>query len=157
MHSSRSNTPTIPTTWSVWISFLAAAAICAGCVWSYSTNSLIGWPLTPPLALTHSKYALIMFGPSVKSVPGCLVSIVPMLIGVPVAATPGFGPHDDVSVEPPLELAAPTSTSQLDPPLLAAAPPPLNCCCYCCRTPASSSGRDDARPAQSPAAARSAR
>src|SRR6516165_6669466 len=43
-----------------------------------------------------------MFGPSLKSVPGCLVSIVPMLIGVPVAFTPGFGPHDDVSVEPPL-------------------------------------------------------
>ncbi|MFZ0380635.1 MAG: hypothetical protein WCD11_03880 [Solirubrobacteraceae bacterium] len=43
-----------------------------------------------------------MFGPSLKSVPGCLVSMVPMLIGVPVALTPGFGPHDDV----PLELAA---------------------------------------------------
>ena len=36
-----------------------------------------------------------MFGPSLKSVPGCLVSIVPMLIGVPVAFTPGFGPHDE--------------------------------------------------------------
>ena len=60
--------------------------------------------MTPPLAFTHAKYALIMFGPSLKSVPGCLVSIVPMLIGVPVAATPGFGPHFDVSVEPPLEL-----------------------------------------------------
>ena len=55
--------------------------------------------MTPPLAFTQLKYALIMFGPSVKSVPGCLVSIVPMLIGVPVAATPGFGPHDDVLVE----------------------------------------------------------
>src|SRR5437879_5299867 len=41
-----------------------------------------------------------MFGPSLKSVPGCLVSIVPMLIGVPVAFTPGFGPHFDVSTEP---------------------------------------------------------
>jgi hypothetical protein len=40
-----------------------------------------------------------MFGPSLKSVPGCLVSIVPMLIGVPVALTPGFGPHDEVSVD----------------------------------------------------------
>jgi hypothetical protein len=47
-----------------------------------------------------------MFGPSLKSVPGCLVSIVPMLIGVPLAATPGFGPQLDVSLEPPLELAA---------------------------------------------------
>jgi hypothetical protein len=27
-----------------------------------------------------------------------------MLIGVPVAATPAFGPHDDVSDDPPLEL-----------------------------------------------------
>jgi hypothetical protein len=52
-----------------------------------------------------------MFGPSLKSVPGCLVSIVPILIGEPVAFTPGLGPQDDVSVEPPeldeLELEAP--------------------------------------------------
>ena len=82
---------------------MAAAAICAGWVWSYSTYSLSGWPLTPPFAFTHAKYALIMFGPSLKSVPGCLVSIVPMLIGVPVAATPGFLPHADVLVLPPLE------------------------------------------------------
>jgi len=40
-----------------------------------------------------------MFGPSLKSVPGCLVSIVPMLIGVPVALTPGFLPHADVLVD----------------------------------------------------------
>jgi hypothetical protein len=45
-----------------------------------------------------------MFGPSLKSVPGCLVSIVPMLIGVPVALTPGFGPHDDVLVDAVLAL-----------------------------------------------------
>jgi hypothetical protein len=45
---------------------------------------------------------MIMFGPSLKSVPGCLVSIVPILIGVPVALTPGFGPQLEVSVEPPL-------------------------------------------------------
>jgi len=49
-----------------------------------------------------------MFGPSLKSVPGCLVSIVPTLIGVPVAFTPGLGPHDEVAVdavlEPELEL-----------------------------------------------------
>jgi hypothetical protein len=31
---------------------------------------------------------------SVKSVPGCLVLIVPRLIGLPVAATPGLGPHE---------------------------------------------------------------
>ena len=56
----------------------------------------------PPLSLTQAKYALIMFGPSVKSVPGCLVSIVPMLIGVPVALTPGLGPHDEVLTAVPL-------------------------------------------------------
>jgi hypothetical protein len=65
-----------------------------------------------------------MFGPSLKSVPGCLVSIVPMLIGVPVAAWPAFGPHDDVSVDPPpLELELPdVDVELLDPPPLAAAP-----------------------------------
>jgi hypothetical protein len=51
-----------------------------------------------------------MFGMSVKSVPGCLVAMAPMLIGVPAALTPGFGPHEDVlaeaPLEPPLELAA---------------------------------------------------
>src|SRR6185437_9656464 len=31
--------------------------------------------------------------PSVKSVPGCLVTIAPTLIGVPVAFVPGFFPH----------------------------------------------------------------
>jgi hypothetical protein len=66
-----------------------------------------------------------MFGPSLKSVPGCLVSIVPMLIGDPVAAWPGFGPHDDVSLDPPLELEPPdVDVALLDPPLLAADPPP---------------------------------
>jgi hypothetical protein len=47
-----------------------------------------------------------MLGMSVKSVPGCLVLIDPRLIGVPVALTPGLGPHDEVSLEPPLELVA---------------------------------------------------
>jgi hypothetical protein len=37
-----------------------------------------------------------MFSMSVKSVPGCLVLIAPSVIGVPVAAVPGLGPHDDV-------------------------------------------------------------
>ena len=44
-----------------------------------------------------------MFGPSLKSVPGCLVSIVPILIGVPVALTPGLGPQDDVDALPPAD------------------------------------------------------
>jgi hypothetical protein len=37
-----------------------------------------------------------MFSMSLKSVPGCLVLIAPMLIGVPVAATPGLVPHEEV-------------------------------------------------------------
>ena len=116
MHSSRSKTPTIPTTWSDWISFFAAAEICAGCVWSYSTNSFNGWPLTPPFALTQLKYAVIMFGPSLKSVPGCLVSIVPMLIGVPVAAWPGLGPHYDVSTDAGRSSSSPADDDELEPP-----------------------------------------
>jgi hypothetical protein len=41
-----------------------------------------------------------MFSMSLKSVPGCLVLIAPMLIGVPVAATPGLVPHDEVETVP---------------------------------------------------------
>jgi hypothetical protein len=67
--------------------------------------------------LTQLKYAMIMFGPSLKSVPGCLVSIVPSLIGVPVAFTPGLGPHVEVLVEPPLALEP---LDELEPPLAAA-------------------------------------
>src|SRR3954452_9967954 len=47
----------------------------------------------PPLSLTQLKYASAMLAPSVKSVPGCLVTIAPTLIGVPVAFVPGFFPH----------------------------------------------------------------
>jgi hypothetical protein len=61
-----------------------------------------------------------MFGPSLKSVPGCFVSIVPIGIGVPVALTPAFLPHDDVLAEPVLELAAALVLE-----LAAAADPPL--------------------------------
>src|SRR5215469_16379221 len=50
----------------------------------------------PPLALTQSKYALAMFGMSVNEVPGWLVAMAPSAIGVPVAATPGLEPHDEV-------------------------------------------------------------
>jgi hypothetical protein len=41
-----------------------------------------------------------MFSMSLKSVPGCLVLIAPMLIGVPVAATPGLVPQEDVETVP---------------------------------------------------------
>src|SRR3954470_13996740 len=47
----------------------------------------------PPLSLTQLKYACAVVAPSVKSVPGCLVTIAPTLIGVPVAFVPGFVPH----------------------------------------------------------------
>jgi hypothetical protein len=63
-----------------------------------------------------------MFGPSLKSVPGCLVSIVPILIGVPVAATPGFGPHFDVSADALPELEPLELDDAVDPPPLAAPP-----------------------------------
>ena len=54
-HSMMSEVPTMPRTWSDWSSLLAAAAICAGWVWSVWTKYLIGWPLTPPLSLTQVK------------------------------------------------------------------------------------------------------
>src|ERR1700759_1772228 len=60
-----------------------------------------------------------MFGPSLKSVPGCLVSIVPMLIGEPVAFTPALGPQDEVSLDDVLALLEPLDELVL-PPLLAA-------------------------------------
>jgi hypothetical protein len=61
-----------------------------------------------------------MFGPSLKSVPGCLVSIVPMLIGLPVAFTPGLGPQLEVFADPPLE----PLDAAVDPPALPPDPPP---------------------------------
>src|ERR1700761_7677922 len=88
--------PAMPTTWSLVMSCVASEAICDGLVCSVSGKNLIGWPLIPPFAFTQAKYAPVMFSMSLKSVPLCLVSIAPMLIGVPVAATPGFVPHADV-------------------------------------------------------------
>ena len=46
-----------------------------------------------------------MFAMSVNEVPGWSVLIVPRLIGVPVAATPGLVPQDVVSTGPELPLA----------------------------------------------------
>ena len=45
-----------------------------------------------------------MFAMSLKSVPFCFVLIAPMLIGVPVAATPGLVPQAEVLVVLALEL-----------------------------------------------------
>ena len=42
-----------------------------------------------------------MLAISVNDGPGWSVTIAPSGIGVPVAFTPGFGPHADVSTEPP--------------------------------------------------------
>src|ERR1700722_15539743 len=92
--------PIMPTTWSVVTSCLASAAICPGLVCSVSGKNLIGCPLMPPLALTQAKYAPVMFSMSLKSVPGCLVLIAPMLMGVPVAATPGLVPQAEVETVP---------------------------------------------------------
>src|SRR5271154_664662 len=90
--------PTMPTTWSLVTSCLASEAICPGLVCSVSGKYLIGCPLIPPFALTQAKYAPVMFSMSLKSVPGCLVLIAPMLIGLPVAATPGLVPQAEVEV-----------------------------------------------------------
>jgi hypothetical protein len=57
---------------------------------------------------------------SVKSVPGCLVLMAPSTIGVPDAATPGLGPHDDVSEVPPEPLAVEVADAAVLP--VAAAP-----------------------------------
>src|ERR1700722_17729614 len=54
-----------------------------------------------------------MFGMSVKSVPGCLVLIEPRLIGVPVALTPGLGPHDEVLVDAGAALAVLLAVAEL--------------------------------------------
>jgi hypothetical protein len=113
VHSRRSVVPTMPTTWLPLTSLLAAAAICEGCVISVWAKMWTGCPLTPPFALTQAKYAASMFGMSVKSVPGCLVLMEPRLIGVPVALTPGLGPHDEVSVDAGAALAVLLAVAEL--------------------------------------------
>jgi hypothetical protein len=47
---------------------------------------------------------------SLKSVPGCLVSIEPRVIGVPVAETPGLVPQAEVAVVP----VPPEADAELD-------------------------------------------
>ncbi len=98
VHSMIELLPMTPTTWSVVTSCLASEAIWDGLVCSVSGKNLIGWPLIPPLAFTQAKYAPSMFSMSLKLVPGWSVLIAPMLIGVPVAATPGLLPQAEVDV-----------------------------------------------------------
>src|SRR3954447_11939093 len=95
--------PTIPSTFSLWISFRASEATWPGSVCSVSIEYWIGRPLIPPLALTQSKYAFAVFGMSVKSVPGCFVAIAPSLIGVPLAFWPLPRPHFDAAAAGSLE------------------------------------------------------
>src|SRR5215218_8370027 len=65
----------------------------------------IGWPLTPPLSLTQSKYAFAAKTPSVKSVPGCLVASPPILSGLPVGFWPLPLPHFGLSTTDPALLS----------------------------------------------------
>src|ERR671932_496092 len=95
--------PTMPSTFSLWMSFLASDAAWPGSVCSVSIEYWIGRPLIPPLSLTQSKYAFAVFGMSVKSVPGCFVAIAPSLIGAPLAFLPLPRPHfDAAALSPPL-------------------------------------------------------
>src|SRR3954471_7299758 len=95
--------PTIPSTFSLWISFRASEATWPGSVCSVSIEYWIGRPLIPPLSLTQSKYAFAVFGMSVKSVPGCFVAMPPSLMGVPLAFLPLPRPHFAAAVlSPPL-------------------------------------------------------
>src|SRR6185369_1793069 len=82
------------------MSLAARAATCCGLVCSSATMYWIGRPLMPPFSLTQVKYALAMPVIPVKSVPGCLVTIAPSLIGSPVAFWPLPRPH-----LPPVEVA----------------------------------------------------
>jgi hypothetical protein len=54
-----------------------------------------------------------MFSMSLKSVPGCLVSIAPRLMGVPVAATPGLVPQEDVETVPAEAVLDPVAAALL--------------------------------------------
>src|ERR687891_1326154 len=108
--------PTIPSTFSVSTSFLACEAACPGSVCSVSITYSIGRPFTPPLSLTHLKYASAIRGISEKSVPGCFVARAPSLIGSPEAASPGLGPQSDALTV--------SSTSAAPPPPPSPSPPP---------------------------------
>src|SRR4051794_11407727 len=72
----------------------------------------------PPLALTQSKYALAPPVMSVKSVPGCLVTIAPILTGAPLAGLLLPRPHlEAVELdEPPPLLVSLLFADPLEPP-----------------------------------------
>jgi hypothetical protein len=65
-----------------------------------------------------------MFSMSLKSVPGSLVSMAPRLIGVPVAATPGLVPHDDVETVLALPVEVAPEDAEVAAPVAAAVPLP---------------------------------
>jgi hypothetical protein len=85
--------PTMPTTLSCSTSLVALAAISCGSTCSSSAMYWIGRPLMPPLSFTQSKYALVMPVIHVKSMPGTLVAMPPILIGSPDAFCPVPAPH----------------------------------------------------------------
>ena len=97
----------MPTTLSLWISFLASAASCAGLSCSVYWMYWIGRPLIPPLSLTHLKYAAATLEMVVKSTPGISMLIAPSLMGRPVAFFPVPRPHTDFFAE---ALPDPTGT-----------------------------------------------
>src|SRR5436190_17624867 len=104
--------PTSARTFWFWIRSTASAATCCGSVCSCSAMNWIGRPLMPPLSFTQPKKACAMPVIGVKSVPGCLVTIAPSLIGAPVAFFPFPRPHLEtgpplVDVEPPVLLPPP--------------------------------------------------
>src|ERR1700722_1238069 len=68
----------------------------------------------PPLAFTQAKYASPIFGMSVNEAPGWLVAIAPSAIGVPVAATPGLVPHDEVPTAEVLAVDVPAGAPWLE-------------------------------------------
>src|SRR5919112_760967 len=117
--------PTIPSTFSLWMSLRASEATWPGSVCSVSIEYWIGRPLMPPLSLTQSKYALAVFGMSVKSVPGCFVAIAPSLIGAPAAFLPLPRPHFDAdALSPPLAGVPFDDVLAPDEPELEPEPPP---------------------------------
>src|SRR2546429_8157316 len=98
--------PTMARTFWFWIRSTAFAATCCGSVCSWSTMYWIGRPLMPPLSFTQLKKAWAIPVIGVKSTPGCLVTIAPSLMGVPLALLPFPSPHFD-GATPPLELEVP--------------------------------------------------
>src|SRR5258708_106036 len=111
------------------MSLLASAGTCCGLVCSVSVLYLIGRRLMPPLSLTQEKYACAIPVMPVKSVPGCLVTIAPSVMGSPLAFLPLPRPHFDavallvLAVPPPVEPFPPQAATSVRRQLARAANP----------------------------------